>query len=1089
MKKKFKNIVLIVMAVALSGLVDLMSAGISYAQTKPESPIDFENLKERLEKATEVRHSTRILYECLKANNDLDKQGWALGNDMDNPFKYSHEQASGELSNQFGLFDTNMQLGLFNRALMGINIPGTFGVGRWLEYKVQQGSSNGDGAIDCGDGSDNLHLDGIIDLVAEKLEITRDDLICGKNNTPGLLKNFDNNGCNIDSYDQYFAPNTGENGSYPDAIEYLENIYTEWLDNFFEEKDYDLKSYFSWGRVIDPYYNGLDGYYLYTFDLDGRELSTGSLCGGTLSADDDISLSSLQDIPLKSVDEFGNEVYVYYKGSANNGKENVIAENSFVYKEENKDGWTCRDYIEAANALFPTVQAAIQDKIRQSCYTKRLEQISTIDESTASEETKAGIAKVRSLQQEYEASNATSQDGENAHSGVFTQPYEDEDGNPGNGGLTCLHIDGLEDIGVEDYVAPENVVEASCIDAGGAGALGWVVCPIFDWFKNTSKEIYTEFLEPSLQVDPTLFTEGTDDGTYEAWGVFRDFSNLCFIILLMVVIFSQVTGWGIDNYGVKKILPKLVVVAVLVNLSYILCTICVDLSNIVGNGIQRIFENIQPTTSSLIMDGTAVTVDDNIWPGVGILTAGALATVAVLANPAMLLSLFVSAIGLMISIFFLFVLLAARQAAVIILTVVAPVAIVCYALPNTKSVFDKWLKLGMGLLMVYPIVGLLVGGGEFVSRLLMVSGFASTGFPAALTAMLVCIVPIFFIPSVLKSAFAAMGNIGAKISGLGAQMSGMATNKIRSTDTYQNLQKMGKDRQKRIMSGTNKDGSLNILGKIKSRVANSKFGRATGYQATYAGNVASVQRNMAMNREAETMLAERQLENLTEDQIHDKWDQAFNSGNTNSLDAITNVMNKRFGTSSTSNYIAGFLADKDVANDPVAQRSLLALRSNINNNSNFSSDMRNKASDAFFMISTGGLGKDAEGNVVHQNLPYFSKNNPIPKDDESWSNQSGETIKRAVDAGKLDQARLQSILNSDNRTVKNNLTDNSRLEAIQGGLYKLQHSGEENINNMSYKDAAKLYAAENSTQNGRNARDQHYERLMKTRDNNRRQRS
>ncbi len=56
----------------------------------------------------------------------------------------------------------------------------------------------------------------------------------------------------------------------------------------------------------------------------------------------------------------------------------------------------------------------------------------------------------------------------------------------------------------------------------------------------------------------------------------------CFAILLVIVILSQVTGMYLSNYGIKKVLPRLIITIILVNLSYIACIIMVDLSNVVG---------------------------------------------------------------------------------------------------------------------------------------------------------------------------------------------------------------------------------------------------------------------------------------------------------------------------------------------------------------------------------------------------------------------------------------------------------------------------------------------------------------------------
>ena len=116
-------------------------------------------------------------------------------------------------------------------------------------------------------------------------------------------------------------------------------------------------------------------------------------------------------------------------------------------------------------------------------------------------------------------------------------------------------------------------------------------------------------------------------------------------------------------------------------------------------------------------------------------------------------------------------------------------------LPNTKKLSDKWWKFFEGMLLVYPIAGLLVGAGDYISRLLLST---STGFFTGLTAMIIGIVPIFFIPMVLKSTFSAMGKIGGTLAGMGTKASSTAKSQVRarggdiakkvgSTDTFRSV--------------------------------------------------------------------------------------------------------------------------------------------------------------------------------------------------------------------------------------------------------------------------------------------------------------
>lgn len=367
---------------------------------------------------------------------------------------------------------------------------------------------------------------------------------------------------------------------------------------------------------------------------------------------------------------------------------------------------------------------------------------------------------------------------------------------------------------VYDDLTDPNSNNTDDIKCTGAGGMSWLVCEALEWMQDAVEGIYNDYVEPNLRLQPQLFSEDIDGGrseTYEAWGYFRRFANICFVIFLLAVIFSQLTGVGIDNYGIKKILPKLIITAILVNLSFVICEIGVDLSNILGTSLKNMF-------SSLITGSITAFNGVNTGSGlaaVGILAgtgAAALTITALFTNPAGLLTLLISAIGVMISIFFLFILLAMREAAVVILVVIAPVAFVLYILPNTKKLFDKWLKFFEAMLLVYPICGLLVGGGDYVSRLLLKVNGASEF--AMFTAMIVGIVPIFFIPMALKGAFAAMGKVGATLSGFGARVSGSATKKLKGSELNKNLQERGAERRTRIMAGVDRKGNEKNVGTL-----------------------------------------------------------------------------------------------------------------------------------------------------------------------------------------------------------------------------------------------------------------------------------
>ena len=393
----------------------------------------------------------------------------------------------------------------------------------------------------------------------------------------------------------------------------------------------------------------------------------------------------------------------------------------------------------------------------------------------------------------------------------------------------------------QDQLEELNELNDKCSDGGGK--LGWILCSALDLMSKASTGMYNNYIKPALNIEPKLFvSDGGTSNTWIAWQTFQGFANILFIILLLVVIFSQLTGVGIDNYGIKKILPKLIIGAVLVNLSYFICEICVDISNIVGNGIQALFSGLSQASEFTVEGATVSAAPGNTLVAVGVLGA-AVGVAAIVANPAMLLSLFVSAIGIMISIFFIFILLSAREAAVVVLIVLSPLAFACYMLPNTKKLFDRWIKIWKGLLLVYPICGLLVGGGDYVSRLLMTIGSGS--FFMAFTAMIAGIVPIFFLPTILKSSFAALGNLGSRISGIGQRLGNKAMSGARGSEAYKNASRMGLERRTRIKAGLDKNGNLTKRGEIMAKGAKSGLGRLVGADKRRANYIAAAKKDIA----------------------------------------------------------------------------------------------------------------------------------------------------------------------------------------------------------------------------------------------------
>ncbi|MBU3923267.1 hypothetical protein KJ684_03495, partial [Patescibacteria group bacterium] len=64
----------------------------------------------------------------------------------------------------------------------------------------------------------------------------------------------------------------------------------------------------------------------------------------------------------------------------------------------------------------------------------------------------------------------------------------------------------------------------------------------------------------------------------KAWGTTRDIANMMFILFLVVVAFATILRN--EQYGVKQLLPKIILIALLINFSFVIAATIVDFSNI-----------------------------------------------------------------------------------------------------------------------------------------------------------------------------------------------------------------------------------------------------------------------------------------------------------------------------------------------------------------------------------------------------------------------------------------------------------------------------------------------------------------------------
>jgi len=362
--------------------------------------------------------------------------------------------------------------------------------------------------------------------------------------------------------------------------------------------------------------------------------------------------------------------------------------------------------------------------------------------------------------------------------------------------------------------------------------IGWIICPVLNVLNGIAGALYgiiEDWLSVRTDVSSSLETQA-------AWAQIRNIANIGFVIMFLVVIVSQLTGLGISNYGLKKLLPKLIISILLINLSFIICQIAIDLSNILGVGIKGFLTNITTATVAppVGSDGGSI---------LGVILAGGISIAVIVAMGWQFIAMLIIVLLTMaVAIGLMFLVLLVRQVGIVILVVIAPVAVLCYLLPSTEKYAKMWMSWFTKLLILFPICSFLVGMGAMVSNIMRTVGNNDMMF--GLIGGICLVFPYFLVFKTLKGAMNTFGNLSA--------LPGKFGNKAKDS-------KMGryfKDRHeqdKRNISLGSYQGK-NPLNKIRSGMSgrkNKTLSRVPGVGGYYQNKMAAGASEIAKQNELE----------------------------------------------------------------------------------------------------------------------------------------------------------------------------------------------------------------------------------------------
>ena len=225
-------------------------------------------------------------------------------------------------------------------------------------------------------------------------------------------------------------------------------------------------------------------------------------------------------------------------------------------------------------------------------------------------------------------------------------------------------------------------------------------------------------------LSPTTFSFTHAKIVTLGWGISRDLANMFFILILLMIAFSTVLR--IESFAMKRLMPKLIIAALLINFSLVVAGVIIDFSQILtsffiknavggGGSITEHLASAMKITNfykpSAVISGTGVGVGQGITE---FTSAAVAATVGVI----------LTLIGLVITVFVFgatAIFLVYRVVNIWFLLIFLPLAIVAAVFPPTSGHFKKWWDKFFSWVffapayafMIYLSLSIFTAAGEF----------------------------------------------------------------------------------------------------------------------------------------------------------------------------------------------------------------------------------------------------------------------------------------------------------------------------------------------------------------------------------------
>lgn len=344
--------------------------------------------------------------------------------------------------------------------------------------------------------------------------------------------------------------------------------------------------------------------------------------------------------------------------------------------------------------------------------------------------------------------------------------------NPGqtSGELTCGNCSSQGCVWTtNDQVAVD--ANSSCLDADTL-SLGWIFCKIFQGVDNTVRSFYSlvedqlcfkagaSSTNSGVNCDSSgntnfLKTQPPNNGVFKAWSTFRVIATSLLVIAMLIMVISQATGAGpLDAYTVRRLLPRMVAVAILIQISWYLTKFTIDVFNDIGRGLEQLMYapfggkdaiNIASALGEL-SSGTQVAL------GLGVLfTAGVVAF-----SGLTVVGMLMLALPVVLAVIVGYFVLLLRQILIIVAVLFAPVALVMWIIPGTERYWKLWRETFVKLLVMFPMIVALIAAGRIFGT---IGGQALDGVAGFVIVLVGFFGPLLILPKTFNWGGAALSTM------------------------------------------------------------------------------------------------------------------------------------------------------------------------------------------------------------------------------------------------------------------------------------------------------------------------------------------